>query len=257
MRLAIFVLVLGLLLSGGPAAILMAATDTPTPTPTVTPVPPSNACSTGNITAQNSVSSSAPSAVDSVLSTYWQSYSANTTNTTVWLQCDQTGIVYAYAFQMTSSSVSTNNFPHSWTLYGSNDGTNWTGLDSRTVSAWSLSEYRSYEVSSFAEYSHFRWVMSNFSTNGNLIMLGEVELYLLSVIPTATPGPTSAATDTPEPTITLTPDYFTVATMTDGRQVDIGMKTSVGEWAIVGTLALILVALVFFLILQATRPVTT
>jgi hypothetical protein len=68
--------------------------------------------------------------------------------------------------------------PKDWTFEGSNDGTNWTILDTqRNVSDWASTVYKNYPINNDVEYKTYRINVT--ANNGNLSWLGiyELEMY--------------------------------------------------------------------------------
>ena len=66
--------------------------------------------------------------------------------------------------------------PKSWTLEGSNDGTNWTVLDTQTgVTSWSMNERKEFAVSSPAAYLYYRLNIGS-NQSGTDTSVSEVEL---------------------------------------------------------------------------------
>lgn len=47
--------------------------------------------------------------------------------------------------------------PKAWTLSGSNDGVNWTPIDSQDMTSWAASEVKTFTLSAPAAYSQFRF----------------------------------------------------------------------------------------------------
>lgn len=72
--------------------------------------------------------------------------------------------------------------PRTWTFEGSNDGTNFTVLDTQTnVAAWTGSEVRSYVVANTTAYRYYRLNVSANQGGGNLSIV-ELDLQVLGVV---------------------------------------------------------------------------
>lgn len=80
------------------------------------------------------------------------------------------------AYKITSGNDAPERDPRNWTLQGSNDGNNWTVIDTRSNESFSgRTETRTFNLASQANYSYYRWNIS--SINGaNLIQVTEWRL---------------------------------------------------------------------------------
>ena len=82
-----------------------------------------------------------------------------------------------YCLKLRGYSTADDSAPKDWTFEGSNDGSNWTILDTRTnESGWSVYEERSYEFSNTSNYLYYR---INITANNGSTFTGiaEMEMY--------------------------------------------------------------------------------
>ena len=122
--------------------------------------------------------------------------SANTV-TTGYIQIDlgagNAKLINRYQLQAGSDSSGNQGFPAAWTLYGSNNGSDWTSLDSRSgitspgQNAWwpGASSYRDFTNTTAYRYFKFE-ITATVSGNNGYFMVGELKLILGST-QTATP----------------------------------------------------------------------
>jgi hypothetical protein len=139
---------------------------------------------------RNNGAETAANAFDGKTSTKWFTgggYSAG------WLQADlgagNEAVVTLY--DLTSANDASNRDPKNWQLLGSNDGTNWTTLDSRTGEAFaSRFLTKQYTAANGTAYRYYRLnILSNFSgstTDG--IQLAELALYGYRSAPVTIPS---------------------------------------------------------------------
>jgi len=98
--------------------------------------------------------------------------------TNVWLQYHfSNGSKFAInRYKLTSANDEEGRDPVSWTLKGSNDGTNWTNVDSRSgqdfAARYQINEYR---FSNTTAYEYYRFEFT--SNNGTEFQIAEIELY--------------------------------------------------------------------------------
>ena len=82
----------------------------------------------------------------------------------------------AASYTITSADDAPGRDPQGWTLYGSNNGSNWTVLDTRSNEDFPRRfQKRSFSVSNSAAYSYFRLDMCN--NNGRILQLAEWEVF--------------------------------------------------------------------------------
>lgn len=82
-------------------------------------------------------------------------------------------------YSVTGASAGyTDRSPKNWTFQGSNDGTNWTTLDTRTnQTGWAGKEVRTFDCSSTGSYLHYRWNVTANNGNGSYSEVGECYMY--------------------------------------------------------------------------------
>ena len=141
-------------------------------------------------------SNTAPSGVITVSSVYtatydgWKAFDDNTASSTAWLSANgaTTGwIKYEFASQkdVVKYSIQGTNVPgrspSSWTLQGSNDGVNWTILDTQSSQTnWGIDEVRKYNVSNPGSYKIYKLDITGNNGGGdglNDIAILEIELF--------------------------------------------------------------------------------
>ncbi|MFT3870206.1 MAG: immunoglobulin domain-containing protein [Nibricoccus sp.] len=110
---------------------------------------------------------------DGSASTRWADYSAAS-----WIKVGTSAPTILRRYTLTSSSDSANSDPIAWTLYGSNDGTNWTVIETRTGQSWSSRKLkRDFTLTTASnKYVWFRFdfqVASGWTTT----QLAEMELF--------------------------------------------------------------------------------
>ncbi len=199
----------------------------------------------GNITgnAQINIRESAFAAFDGTDQTKWLSNAGSTG----WLQFEfSDGLAYSInGYSITSANDSPERTPKDWTLEGSNDGVNWTIVDTRVDEAgWSTFEKRSYSFTNTAAYRIYRLDVTANNGDGSLLGLSEFEL-LDDDVPTVismAPGNFQATSDNP---LTLSWDSvlnqssaitYTMNFGTDSDFTGAGTITEAGltakEWAV-------------------------
>ena len=120
------------------------------------------------------------------------------TSATKWLAFDATGSSYGFRFAggqqhavngytITSANDAANRDPYSWTLSGSNDGVNYTIVDTRSAQTFSTRfQTRLYEFNNSTNYEYYRFdFKTKFGVTGlevdrpsaNAIQLAEIELF--------------------------------------------------------------------------------
>ncbi|MBN1411022.1 MAG: discoidin domain-containing protein [Spirochaetales bacterium] len=210
-----------------PATPVPTATNTPTWTPTRTPVPTTAATSTptptqvvsgtdrtdagGTITAQYDDSPSGEDmakAFDNNSNTKYLTFHASG-----WIQFQFTGgNTYAVnGYALTSANDAPERDPYTWTLQGSNNGTSWTTIDSRSGEDFpNRFQRRIFTFGNTMAYNYIRLNMTN--NSGTILQIAEIELFgdadgtaatatpTNTTAATATPTNTTAATSTPAPT---------------------------------------------------------
>ncbi|MFC5703157.1 carbohydrate binding domain-containing protein [Cohnella faecalis] len=99
-------------------------------------------------------------------------------SSTAWIEYHFPGAA-AYAinsYTLTSANDYSERDPKNWTLKGSNDGTNWTLLDTRTNENFSRRfDTRTYEFTNATSYKHYRFDFENHS--GGALQVAEIKLF--------------------------------------------------------------------------------
>jgi len=122
---------------------------------------------------------------------------------TKWLTFNPTGwVAYALAepavvtkYALTSANDSSGRDPKNWTLQGSQDGSNWTDLDSRSDEDFpERFQRREFEVDNSTAYAHYRLDIT--ANDGEpLTQLAEWSLYTADATPPPDPTPQQAVVD--------------------------------------------------------------
>lgn len=103
-----------------------------------------------------------------------------TGTTTGWLRYkfNTPTIVNKYAVSNENyASTSPTSAPKNWTFEGSNDGTTWTILDTRTnETGWSNAQRREYNFNNFTQYLYYRINVSANNGYASWLAIGELEL---------------------------------------------------------------------------------
>ncbi len=94
-----------------------------------------------------------------------------------WLQLQFPSAVYVASYKITSRPAGGETYaPGSFTLQGSNDGTNWTVVDTRTGQVFAVSETKTYTVAIPQPFVYWRLNITA-TPNGTYAGLTELELY--------------------------------------------------------------------------------
>jgi hypothetical protein len=176
---------------------------TPTVTPTPTPTPSGSQDITnlaGTISAQYTDSPAGEEIaklIDNSSSTKYLTFHASG-----WVQFQATSAYTVTKYTMTSANDAAERDPLTWTFQGSNDGSTWATLDSRSGEDFANRlQTNTYTFSNTVAYSYYRLNMTD--NSGTILQLAEWEIYGTSGTVTNTPTPTATKTSTP--TITNTP----------------------------------------------------
>lgn len=93
-----------------------------------------------------------------------------------WLQYQAPSPYVVKSYTITSANDHPERDPLNWTLQGSNNGTTWTTLDSRTNQDFPRRfQTRTFTFENSTSYTHYRFNMTN--NNGSTLQLAEVELF--------------------------------------------------------------------------------
>ena len=107
-------------------------------------------------------------------------YSYPNSNSSVTVQCPKAYTVTGYTIGALSSPSGPFQAPSSWNLQGSNDGLNWTVLDSQSYqNTWYRSTVKSFTVASPDSYTYYKFSLTG--NNGNLYV-GYSNLQLFAVV---------------------------------------------------------------------------
>lgn len=113
-------------------------------------------------------------ACDSINATHWGVAAGYTTG---WFKHKLPTAKVLKEYKILSRATSPDNAPHSWVLYGSNDDTNWTALD--TISSqpyWDSSVLRSFSITNTNSYLYYKIDIT--STGGSAVLsMAEFDLY--------------------------------------------------------------------------------
>ena len=142
------------------------------------------------VASQADAGEDADNAVDGDQTTSW--FSGKTTHP-VWLQYQFNGLAWAIArYTLTSSSADADADPHDWELLGSNDGTNWTVLDTRVNETFTArGQTKHYDFANKIPYWFYRLnVTATAGGAGSGVRLAEFQLYSRD-----TPAVASASTE--------------------------------------------------------------
>ncbi len=86
------------------------------------------------------------------------------------------------------SSAAEQRAPNTWTFEGSDDGENWTLLDSRTgETGWANAEVRLYEFSNSHAYAHYRYSCTALNGRTDCFQVHEIEFYFIAPEPVEPP----------------------------------------------------------------------
>lgn len=168
--------VLAITLLSGPTPT-PAPTATPTPTPTLAPGDEIDRTDEGGVITA-SVGGSPPGeekekVFDNNINTKWLIFQASG-----WIQFQfNGGRRYAVSkYAVMSANDEPDRDPLNWTLKGSNDGTNWTTLDTRNGEDFAARKLkRLFSFTNSTAYGYYRLEMSN--NAGSILQLSEIQLF--------------------------------------------------------------------------------
>ena len=91
----------------------------------------------------------------------------------------RSSVLYQYKIKCADTVSSPNRMPKDWTIQGSNNGSDWTTVD--TVSGetgWARLEYRTYTCDSYSTaYTYYKIVVTANNGDGSYFEIGEIYLY--------------------------------------------------------------------------------
>ena len=152
-------------------------TPTPTKTPTPTTVPATDKCAGGTISVSSTNSPAgeeATKAFDDSTSTKWL-----IGNSTGWIQYDFAGAIAWAINQYTVASANDvpARDPKNWTFQGSNNGTSWTTLDTRSNESFaSRLLKKTYNFTNTTAYQMYRLNISA-NSGDSLLQIAEIEMF--------------------------------------------------------------------------------
>jgi hypothetical protein len=93
-----------------------------------------------------------------------------------WMQYQAPSCYVVTNYTITSANDAPERDPLNWTLQGSNDGSHWTTIDSRSNEDFSNRfQTRRFTFNNSTPYSHYRFNMNN--NSGTILQVAEIELY--------------------------------------------------------------------------------
>jgi hypothetical protein len=99
-----------------------------------------------------------------------------TFNASAWVQFQANTSYIVKGYTITSANDSPERDPLNWTLQGSNNGSNWTTIDTRTNQDFpDRFQTRTFTFNNSTGYLYYRFNMSN--NSGTILQLGEIELF--------------------------------------------------------------------------------
>lgn len=157
--------------------------------------------------------------------------------TTGWIQVQFASSVTCTAYRVQGDYGTPTAAPKNWTFQGSNNGTDWTTLDTQTnQTGWSAGEVRTYTLAGSVTYTHYRLNIT--ANNGHASFVAVYELDIMAITVIAVPntrllqifhlpararivGATAYLAKVGACTATLTPTLYTLA----GREPDVLLNT--------------------------------
>ncbi|OQP56817.1 hypothetical protein A3860_09540 [Niastella vici] len=99
-----------------------------------------------------------------------------TFNASAWIQYRTNSGYIVTGYAITSANDAAERDPLNWTLQGSNDGVNWSTIDTRTNEDFpDRFQKRSFAFSNSAGYTYYRFNLTN--NSGTILQLAEIELF--------------------------------------------------------------------------------
>lgn len=173
----------------------------------------------------------------------WNTNTVAANPTSKWAAYEFTSAKTIARYTIKVSASYNNRGPKSWNFQGWN-GSSWVTLDTRTgVSAWGVSEKRTYDIASPASYQKYRVEFTEVQSTGMTLIIEEIEMIEAITPPnmTLTRGSavTAAATPTtawvvalvdPVSAVTYNTDYTVEVTSNNGTNWDAVTLTNVGSY---------------------------
>ncbi|MDF2192730.1 discoidin domain-containing protein [Paraflavitalea sp. CAU 1676] len=99
-----------------------------------------------------------------------------TFNASGWVQFQANSSYVVNGYSITSANDAPERDPLNWTLQGSNNGTGWTTIDTRTNQDFpNRFQTRTFTISNTTAYTYYRFNLTN--NSGTILQLGEFELF--------------------------------------------------------------------------------
>jgi hypothetical protein len=99
-----------------------------------------------------------------------------TVHTSAWMQYQAPSSYVVTSYRLTSANDAPERDPLSWTLQGSNNGSTWTTIDTRSNEDFpNRFQTRTFTFTNTTGYTHYRFNMSN--NSGTMLQLAEIELF--------------------------------------------------------------------------------
>ena len=99
-----------------------------------------------------------------------------TFNASAWMQFQANASYIVRSYSITSANDAPERDPLNWTLQGSNNGSSWTTIDTRTSQDFpDRFQTRTFTFNNSTGYTYYRFNMTN--NSGTILQLGEIELF--------------------------------------------------------------------------------
>lgn len=96
-------------------------------------------------------------------------------------------VIGAYSISARDYTLSGCEYPVAWTLQGSNNGSDWTNLDSQSGQSFTQAEKKTYVFINVTSYAYYRLTVTE-SQHSTLLAIGEFELILASAVKSYSEG---------------------------------------------------------------------
>lgn len=133
-------------------------------------------CTGGTATATDATNGAAANAFDNTLGTYW-----GPSGTTGIIRYNfGTGITHCIRRYRVYGAEGYTYMPKDWTFQGSNDGTNFTTLDTQTSQSWASAAWKTYDITNTTAY---RYYQLNISANNGGAFIALFEIEMMTILP--------------------------------------------------------------------------
>jgi hypothetical protein len=120
-----------------------------------------------------------------------------TFHASAWLQYQALSPYVVTSYTITSANDAAERDPLLWTLQGSNNGTSWTNLDSRSNEDFpNRFQTRTFNFTNTTAYAYYRFNMTN--NSGTILQVAEIELFGISPAASRLQSPAKAASQSLE-----------------------------------------------------------